>query len=112
MPIEPEWLAERKKLVSILEGKVSAELYSIFLTNNCQTDPHYLARLKSIETKNSLAHSSAVLSISFLQAYTQDDSFLKNQENLEWISKSNLWGKFNCTASLGLIHQGTKLSPL
>ncbi|XP_051912692.1 26S proteasome non-ATPase regulatory subunit 1-like [Hippocampus zosterae] len=80
--------------------------------NNCQTDPHYLAKLKSIEHKNSLAHSSAVLSISMLQAYTQDDSFIKDQENLEWVSHTNLWGKFNCTASLGLIHQGTKLPPL
>ena len=42
-----------------------------------RTDPHYLAALKKIENKYSIAHGAATLSLSLLQSFTQDDSFLK-----------------------------------
>jgi len=33
--------------------------------------------MKKIEGKNSIAHGSAIMSLSMLQAFTQDDSFLQ-----------------------------------
>jgi hypothetical protein len=47
------------------------------LKSLAKTDPHYLAMMKKIENKNSIAHSSAIMSLSMLQAFTQDDSFLQ-----------------------------------
>lgn len=40
---------------------------------HAKTDPHYLALMKKVESKYSIAHGSAILSLSLLQAYTQDD---------------------------------------
>ena len=42
-----------------------------------KTDPYYLSAEKKIENKSSIAHGSAILGLSMLQAYTQDDAFLK-----------------------------------
>lgn len=75
---------------------------------HAKTDPHYLAGLKKIETKYSIAHGSAILGLSMLQAYTQDDSFLKVKENLEWAGKCTHWNKFSSIASLGLIYKDTR----
>jgi len=48
-----------------------------------------------------------------LQAYTQDDSFLKVPANLEWAAKSTHWAKFAAIASLGLIHRNVRsMDPL
>lgn len=72
-----------------------------------RTDPHYLGNLKKIESKYSIAHGSAILGLSMLQAFTQDDAFLKVKENLEWAAKSTHWNKFSSIASLGLIFKNT-----
>lgn len=64
--------------------------------------------MKKIEPKNSIAHSSAIMSLSMLQAFTQDDSFLQIKENLEWAAKCTHWNKFSSIASLGLIFGNTK----
>lgn len=42
-----------------------------------------------------------------LQAFTQDDAFLKVKENLEWGAKSTHWNKFSSISSLGLIFKNT-----
>lgn len=42
-----------------------------------------------------------------LQAFTQDDEFLKVKENLEWAGKCTHWNKFSSIASLGLIFKNT-----
>jgi 26S proteasome regulatory subunit N2 len=73
-----------------------------------KTDPHYLTALKKIENKYSIAHGSATLSLSLLQSFTQDDSFLKVKENLEWAAKSTHWNKFSSIASLGLIFKNNR----
>lgn len=49
------------------------------LKHLAKTDPHYQAILKKIEPKNSVSHGSAIMALSFLQAYTQDDSFLQKE---------------------------------
>jgi len=72
-----------------------------------KTDPHYLSSLKRIENKYSIAHGAAILGLSMLQAYTQDDAFLKVKENLEWAAKCTHWNKFSSIASLGLIFKNT-----
>ena len=48
------------------------------------------------------------MGLSFLQAYTQDDSFLQKEENLAWAGKSSHWSKFSSIASLGLIFKNCK----
>jgi hypothetical protein len=75
---------------------------------HAKTDPHYLALLKKVESKYSIAHGSAILSLSMLQAFTQDDEFLKVKENLEWAAKSTHWNKFSSISSLGLIYKNHK----
>jgi len=75
---------------------------------HAKTDPFYLAALKKIESKYSIAHGSAILGLSMLQGYTQDDSFLQVKENLEWVAKSTHWNKFSSIASLGVIFRGHK----
>lgn len=37
-----------------------------------------------------------------MQAGTTDDKFIR--DNLEWVSKSTHWAKFNLIASMGVIH--------
>lgn len=64
--------------------------------------------LKKIDGKYSIAHGSAILSLSMLQAFTQDDNFLKIKENLEWAAKSTHWNKFSSISSLGLIFKNHK----
>lgn len=67
-----------------------------------------MAALKKIENKYSIAHGAATLGLSLLQSFTQDDSFLKVKENLEWAAKSTHWNKFSSIASLGLIFKNTR----
>jgi hypothetical protein len=82
IPIEVGHNKERENLVYILHGKFKEEVHRTFLKTFAKTDPHYQGVLKGIELKNSVAHGSAQLAISMLQAYTQDDSFLKVPANL------------------------------
>ena len=77
------------------------------LKAQARTDPHWLSNLKKVESKYSIAHGTAILGLSMLQAFTQDDEFLKVKENLEWAAKSTHWNKFSSIASLGLIFKNT-----
>lgn len=77
IPIEQEFAKEREVLAFIIEGKFTDEIQNKVLKSQAKTDPHYLSLLKKIESKNSIAHSGAIISLSMLQAYSQDDSFLQ-----------------------------------
>lgn len=48
------------------------------------------------------------MALSFLQAFTQDDSFLQKEENLAWAGKCTHWNKFSSIGSLGLIFKNAK----
>jgi hypothetical protein len=61
-----------------------------------------------MEFKNSIAHGAAIMSLSFLQVFTQDDTFLQKEENLTWASKCTHWNKFSSIASLGVIYKNFK----
>jgi 26S proteasome regulatory subunit N2 len=95
-------------LTQIIEGKFADELENKVLKTQAKTDPHYLQMMKKIESKNSIAHSSSIMSLSMLQAFTQDDSFLQIKENLEWAAKCTHWNKFTSIASIGLIYKNNK----
>lgn len=107
IPIEVGFEQQRKNLMHILEGKFKDEVQGVFLKKYAKTDPHYQTMLKGIEIKSSVAHGSALLSLSMLQAYTQDGTFLEVKENLEWAAKCTHWAKFASIASLGLIFRNT-----
>lgn len=108
IPIEAEFAPQREILTQIIEGKLADELENKVLKTQAKTDPHYLQMMKKIESKNSIAHSSAIMSLSMLQAFTQDDSFLQIKENLEWAAKCTHWNKFTSIASIGLIFRNNK----
>ena len=57
----------------IIEGDFASNINNQVLKLHAKTDPHYLALMKKVESKYSIAHGSAILSLSLLQAYTQDD---------------------------------------
>lgn len=105
--MEPELEAERKVLADIISGEFTSQTNNLVLKEKGKTDPHYLSSLKKIENKYSIAHGSAILGLSMLQAFTQDDAFLKVKENLEWAAKCTHWNKFSSIASLGLIFKNT-----
>jgi hypothetical protein len=65
-----------------LNGEFASKINNLVLRQQAKTDPHYLAALKKIESKYSIAHGAAVLSLSLLQSFTQDNSFLNVKENL------------------------------
>lgn len=64
-------------LVDIIEGNFADDISNKVLKQHAKTDPHYLAVLKKIEAKYSISHGTAILALSLLQAFTQDDSFLQ-----------------------------------
>jgi hypothetical protein len=64
-------------LADIIEGEFASNINNQVLKQHARTDPHYLNGLKKVEAKSSIAHGSAILGLSILQAFTQDDAFLK-----------------------------------
>ena len=99
---------EKPKVTRILSGQLRDEVTRLFLTSAAKTDPHYQIQLKGIESKHSVAHESALISMSLLQAFTEDDSFLEKTENLEWAAKASHWAKFATIGSLALIFKNNK----
>lgn len=108
IPIENGLEAERKVLEDIIDGKLTDQINKTVLHHLAKTDPHYQTILKKVEPKNSIAHGSAIMGLSFLQSFTQDDSFLQKEENLAWAGKCTHWNKFSSIASLGLIFKNCK----
>jgi len=101
----------------VLTGGFACELALSFLHKNSNSDRLIMENLKkALEERgvgrNSVLHNCAVLTHSYLNAGTTDDSFLR--DHLEWMKKASNWAKFSATASLGVIHAGhiTEAMPL
>lgn len=101
----------------VLTGGFACELSLSFLHKNSNSDRLIMDNLKkSLEERgvgrNSVLHNCAVVTHSYLNAGTTDDSFLR--DHLEWMKKASNWAKFSATASLGVIHAGhiTEAMPL
>lgn len=77
MPIENEMQEERKVIEGLIDGEITDQINNTVLKHLAKTDPHYQNILKKIESKVSVSHGSAIMGLSFLQAYTQDDSFIQ-----------------------------------
>ena len=65
---------------------------------------------KSILPKQSILHGAAIWSYGLMNAYTTNDSFLK--DNMKWVGLATNWNRFNATASLGIIHSGNQKDAL
>lgn len=61
---------------------------------------------QAIGTKNSMLHMSTIWMNGIMNAYTTNDSFLR--DNLQWTATATNWNRFSATASLGMIHMGNK----
>jgi len=59
---------------------------------------------QAIDPKKSMLHMSTIWMNGIMNAYTTNDSFLR--DNLQWTAASTNWNRFSATASLGMIHMG------
>jgi 26S proteasome regulatory subunit N2 len=80
-----------------------------FLHKNSDSDRLIMENLKkALEERgggrNSVLHNCAVVTHSYLNAGTTNDSFLR--DNLDWMRKASNWAKFSATSSLGVLHAG------
>lgn len=95
------------KLQQVLVGGFPAELALSFLHKHSDSDRRIMDNMKrSLEerggSRNSVLHNCAVVTHSYLNAGTTNDSFLR--DNLDWMRKASNWAKFSATASLGVLH--------
>jgi 26S proteasome regulatory subunit N2 len=96
------------KVQRVLVGGFSAELSLSFLHKQSKADRMIMERLKtaleerSSGSRNSLLHTAAVVTHSYLYAGTTNDSFLRDY--LDWMKKASNWAKFSATSSLGVVH--------
>lgn len=66
-----------------------------------------LSKIKAkLPKKNSVLHGASIWSNGIMNAYTTNDSFLR--DNFEWATEATNWNRFNATATLGMIHMGNK----
>jgi len=66
-----------------------------------------LSKIKEkIGQKNSITHGACIWANGIMNAYTTNDSFLR--DNLSWAALATNWNRFNATATLGVIHMGNK----
>ncbi|CRH01261.1 26S proteasome regulatory subunit RPN2, putative [Plasmodium relictum] len=94
-----------KKLVYILTGKVTVNLYIEFLHRNNHADLILLDTYKSVvDSRSSITHHGIVIAHALMQTGTTCDVFLRS--NIEWLSKAINWAKFSATASLGVVYKG------
>lgn len=98
-----------EKAYKVLNSGFPSELAIAFLHKNSDSDPLIMEHLKqALEQRgagrNSVLHNCAVVTHSYLNAGTTNDSFLR--DNLEWMKKASNWAKFSATASLGVVHAG------
>jgi len=95
----------------ILRGEIRDRLYLQFLKKNNHMDMAIIQNIKkSIGQKSSILHGAAVWSYGMMNAYTTNDTFLK--DNMSWVGQLTNWNRFNATASLGVIHGGNKKEAL
>lgn len=96
-----------EKILKILSGTLSAQLNLKFLKKNSHTDNQIMENIKkSIGEKSSITHGAAIWTNGMMNAFTTNDTFLR--DNLNWAARSTNWGRFSATASLGVIHMGNK----
>ncbi|ANQ10076.1 26S proteasome subunit [Plasmodium coatneyi] len=94
-----------KKLVYILTGKVTINLYMEFLHRNNHSDLILLDSYKNVvDSRSSITHHGIVIAHGLMQTGTTCDVFLRS--NIEWLSKAINWAKFSSTASLGVVYKG------
>jgi 26S proteasome regulatory subunit N2 len=83
------------KVQRVLVGGFSAELSLSFLHKQSKADRMIMERLKtaleerSSGSRNSLLHTAAVVTHSYLYAGTTNDSFLRDY--LDWMKKASNW---------------------
>jgi 26S proteasome regulatory subunit N2 len=95
------------QLIKILKGEIKDRLYLQFLKKNNHTDMLLINKIKdSIGNRNSMLHSATVWCNGIMNAYTTNDSFLKDQHG--WIASATNWNRFMSVSSLGMIHMGNK----
>ncbi len=103
--------AQLQKLIDVITGKATHDVYKEFLSKNNKTDRLIVTDIKeSIPQTNSVLQEACVWCNAIMNACTTDDSFLRT--NLEWVSKSSNWSKFSCTSTLGMIHKGNKANAM
>jgi hypothetical protein len=56
----------------LIDGEITDQIVNTVMKHLAKTDPYYQGLLKKVEPKISVSHGSAIMSLSFLQAYTQD----------------------------------------
>lgn len=94
-----------EKLLSVLCGEETVNLYVKVLCRSCVADLSLSNRLRrSIDLNRSVLHCFSIISDAFMYGGTTVDICLR--ENMEWFSKANYWSKFTCTAGIGVIHRG------
>ena len=99
------------QIATILEGEIRDRLHLQFLKKNNHTDVAIIQGIKkSIGPKSSILHGATIWSNAMMNAYTTNDTFLK--DNLLWVAQATNWNRFNATASLGIIHGGNKKDAL
>ena len=80
-------------LLSILKGQVKERLSLQFLKKNNHTDMLLINKVKdSIPAKNSMLHSATIWMNGIMNAYTTNDSFVK--DNMTWVSQATNWNRF------------------
>lgn len=95
----------------ILSGEIRDRLYLQFLKKNNHMDMAIIQNIKKcIGQKSSILHGAAVWSYGMMNAFTTNDTFLK--DNMSWVGQLTNWNRFNATASLGVIHGGNKKEAL
>ena len=95
------------KLLAILRGEYNDRLYLQFLNKNNHTDMMLINKIKdAIDVKRSMLHSSTVWCNGIMNAYTTNDTFVR--DNLPWVAQATNWNRFSATSSLGMIHMGNK----
>lgn len=95
------------QITNILRGEIRERLYLQFLKKNNHMDMQIIQNMKkAIGEKNSILHGATIWSYGMMNAFTTNDTFLK--DNMPWVGKVTNWNRFNATASLGVIHSGNK----
>eukprot|EP00049_Salpingoeca_infusionum_P024811 m.17180 g.17180 ORF g.17180 m.17180 type:complete len:931 (-) comp7356_c0_seq1:1525-4317(-) len=98
--------SEATRLISILSGKVSQQLYVEFLSRNNHTDPLILSTTKGVVGNNSVLRDGTVLANGLMCAGTTSDVFLRDEKNKDFVRAATDWSKFSVVASIGVIHKG------
>jgi 26S proteasome regulatory subunit N2 len=73
------------QITSILKGEIRDRLYLQFLKKNNHTDVSIINTIKKvIGPKSSILHGATIWSNAMMNAYTTNDTFLK--DNLQWVA--------------------------